>query len=117
MVSRKTRLKFDILIKIKKMIKTWKTIFFLNLYRVIYSRLYSEPSPDIAESKDWCSYLLLRNYDALVAPERRTRLDLFRYIFDNFQGIILKFAGNNFLRLYTFRICKKQKTHFFKISR
>jgi len=56
-----------------------------------------------------------KDYNALVTPERRrTRLDLFRYIFDNFQGIILKLAI--FSRPYTFRICKYEK-HFFKISR
>jgi len=59
----------------------------------------------------------VKDYDALVAPERRrTRLDLFCYISDNFQGIILKLAILKlgiFLRPYTFRICKKQKTHFF----
>jgi len=37
MVLRKTRLKFDILIKIK-INKNVKTIFFSNLYRVIHSR-------------------------------------------------------------------------------
>jgi len=44
----------------------------------------------------------VKDYDALVAPERRrTCLDLFRYISDNFQGIILKLAGN-ILKTYTF---------------
>jgi len=50
-------------------------------------------------------------------PERcRTRLDLFRYISDNFQGITLKLAKNILKTLY-FSNMQKTKNAFFLIFR
>jgi len=55
----------------------------------------------------------VKDYDALVVLERRRpRLDLFRYISDNFQGIILKLAGNILKTLY-FSNIQKTKNAFF----